>query len=108
MIKFRCKPIGSKELESESKGRIDDNREKINILFNLESDNYVKINEELENDVHDLVKEQEKVTGATEKLSELEILKVKYLKGYQRLLKNISFSQRTRFALHVIKNSRGL
>ena len=65
-----------KELESESKGRIDESREKINILFE-ESDNYVKINEELENDVHDLTKEQEKVTGATEKLRELGNLKGK-------------------------------
>ena len=65
-----------KELESESKGRIDESREKINTLFE-ESDNYVKINEELENDVYDLTKEQEKVTGATEKLRELGNLKGK-------------------------------
>jgi len=63
-----------KELESESKGRIDESREKINILFE-ESDNYVKINEELENDVHDLTKEQEKVTGATEKLRKMGTIK---------------------------------
>ena len=65
-----------KELESESKGRIVESREKINTLFE-ESDNYVKINEELENNVHDLTKEQEKVTGATEKLREFGNIKGK-------------------------------
>ena len=53
------------QLDQQGKGRIEDNNNKITTLFN-ESDNYVKINEELENDVHDLTKEQEKVTGATE------------------------------------------
>ena len=37
--------------------------------------NYVKINEDLENSVHDLTKEQEKVTGATEKLRKLGTIK---------------------------------
>ena len=62
------------ELEQQGKGRIEDNNTKINTLF-AESDNYVKINEELENNVHDLTKEQEKVTGATEKLRKMGTIK---------------------------------
>ena len=62
------------ELEQQGKGRIDDNNTKINTLF-LESDDYVKINEELENNVHDLTKKQEKVTGATEKLRKMGTIK---------------------------------
>ena len=62
------------ELEQQGKSRIEDNNKKITTLF-TESDNYVKINEELENDVHDLAKEQEKVTGATEKLRKMGTIK---------------------------------
>tara|TARA_B100000900_G_scaffold51023_1_gene37581 strand:+ start:102 stop:1814 length:1713 start_codon:yes stop_codon:yes gene_type:complete len=65
-----------KELESQSKGRIDDNQQKITTLFK-ESDDYVAVNESLENDVFDLTKQQEAVTGATEKLRELGNLKGK-------------------------------
>ena len=65
-----------KELESQSKGRIDDNQQKITTLFS-ESDNYLSVNEQLENDVLDLTKQQEVVTGATEKLRELGNLKGK-------------------------------
>ena len=65
-----------KELESQSKGRIEDNKNKINTLFK-ESDDYVSANEQLENNVFDLTKQQEEVTGATEKLRELGNLKGK-------------------------------
>ena len=65
-----------KELESQSKGRIEDNQKKITTLFS-ESDNYLSVNEQLENDVSDLTKQQEEVTGATEKLRELGNLKGK-------------------------------
>jgi len=65
-----------KELESQSKGRIEDNQQKITILFS-ESDNYLSVNQQLENDVSDLTKQQEEVTGATEKLRELGNLKGK-------------------------------
>ena len=64
------------ELESQSKGRIDDNQQKITTLFK-ESEDYLSVNEQLENDVFDLTKEQEAVTGATEKLRELGNLKGK-------------------------------
>ena len=62
------------ELEQQGKNRIQENNTKINNLFG-ESDNYLKINEDLENSVHDLTKEQEKVTGATEKLRKLGTIK---------------------------------
>ena len=62
------------ELEQQGKSRIEDNNKKITTLF-TESDNYVKINDELENDVHDLTKEQEKVVGATEKLRKMGTIK---------------------------------
>ena len=79
-----------KELESESKGRIDESREKINTLLE-ESDNYVKINEQLENDVYDLTKEQEKVTGATEKLRTLGGLKGKISQRVTTITKEHKF-----------------
>ena len=43
------------QLDQQGKGRIEDNNNKITTLFD-ESDEYVKINEELENNVHDLTK----------------------------------------------------
>jgi len=64
------------ELEMQGKNRIVDNKKKITYLFS-ESDNYLSENETLENNVYDLTKEQEKVTGATEKLRELGNLKGK-------------------------------
>jgi len=64
------------ELENQSNKRIEDNKEKITTLFK-ESDDYVKINEELENNVYDITKEQEKVTGATKKLREFGNIKGK-------------------------------
>ena len=62
------------ELEQQGKSRIEDNNNKITTLFE-ESDEYVKINQELGNNVHDLTKEQEKVTGATEKLRKMGTIK---------------------------------
>ena len=64
------------EIENRSKESIEDNQRKIGALFE-EADNYVKENEVLENNVFDLTKEQEKVTGATEKLRKLGGLKGK-------------------------------
>ena len=64
------------EIENRSKESIDDNQRKIGSLFE-EADNYVKENEALENNVFDLTKQQEKVTGATEKLRKLGGLKGK-------------------------------
>ena len=64
------------EVETRGKQRITDKKDKINTLMG-EVDNYVKVNEALENDVFDLTKEQEKVTGAGNKLAKLNNLKGK-------------------------------
>jgi len=64
------------ELEQQSKENIEDKNSRISVLFE-EADNYVKINEELENEVHDLSKEQEIVSGATAKLRTLGGIKGK-------------------------------
>ena len=64
------------ELEQQSKENIEDKNSRISVLFE-EADNYVKINEELENEVHDLSKQQEIVSGATAKLRTLGGLKGK-------------------------------
>jgi DNA repair exonuclease SbcCD ATPase subunit len=79
-----------KELESQSKGRIDDNQQKITTLF-TESDNYVSVNEQLENNVFDLTKQQEAVTGATEKLRELGNLKGKISNKVSTITKEHKF-----------------
>jgi len=64
------------EIESRGKQRITDKKDKISTLIG-EVDNYIKVNESLENDVFDLTKEQEKVTGAGDKLVKLNNLKGK-------------------------------
>ena len=79
-----------KELESESKGRIEDNKNKINTLFK-ESDDYVLANEQLENNVFDLTKQQEAVTGATEKLREFGNLKGKISQRVSTITKEHKF-----------------
>ena len=78
------------ELEQQGKNRIENNNSKITTLFS-ESDNYVKINEDLENSVHDLTKEQEKVTGATEKLREFGNLKGKISQRVSTITKEHKF-----------------
>ena len=62
------------ELESQGKQRIEEKREKIDILL-CEADDYVKENELISDDVVDLTKEQEDVTGAKDKLKKLNTLK---------------------------------
>ena len=62
------------ELESRGKQRIEEKREKIDILM-CEADDYVKENELISDDVIDLTKEQEDVTGAKDKLKKLNTLK---------------------------------
>ena len=79
-----------KELESQSKGRIDDNQQKITTLF-TESDNYVSVNEQLENNVFDLTIQQEAVTGATEKLREFGNLKGKISNKVSTITKEHKF-----------------
>ena len=64
------------ELEEQGKVRINDDYGKIKTL-NIEVDTHIESNELIQGDVDDLLKEQEKVTGATEKLRELGTLKGK-------------------------------
>ena len=64
------------ELEEQGKVRINDDYGKIKTL-NIEVDTHIESNELIQGDVDELLKEQEKVTGATEKLRELGTLKGK-------------------------------
>ena len=64
------------ELEQQGKGRIEDNQFKIKTL-GIEVDTHLERNELIQGDIDELLKEQEKVTGATEKLRELGTLKGK-------------------------------
>ena len=79
-----------KELESQSKGRIEDNKQKITNLFS-ECDDYVSENEAFENDVHDLTITQEVVTGATGKLVELGMLRGKISNKVSTITKEHKF-----------------
>ena len=63
-----------KELETQGKQRIEEKREKIDTLM-CEAEDYVHENELISDDVVDLTKEQEDVTGAKDKLKKLNTLK---------------------------------
>ena len=78
------------EIASQGKDRINENKEKIITLF-TESDSYVSANEQLENDVFDLTKRQEEVTGATEKLRKLGNLKGKISQKVSTITKEHKF-----------------
>ena len=78
------------ELESESQGRIESNRDKVGVLF-AESEGYVKENEVLETELHDLTKSQEKLTGSKKKLSELGNLKGKISQKVSTITKEHKF-----------------
>ena len=78
------------EIEQQGKGRIEDNKQKITNLFS-ESDEYVAENEAFENDVHDLTKSQEMLTGSKEKLRELGNLKGKISQKVSTITKEHKF-----------------
>ena len=78
------------EIESRGKQRITDKKDKISTLMG-EVDNYLKVNESLENDVFDLTKEQEKVTGAGNKLVKLNNLKGKISQKVATITKEHKF-----------------
>ena len=78
------------EIESRGKQRITDKKDKISTLMG-EVDNYLKVNESLENDVFDLTKEQEKVTGAGNKLVKLNNLKGKISQKVSTITKEHKF-----------------
>ena len=87
------------EIESRGKQRITDKKDKISTLMS-EVDNYLKVNESLENDVFDLTKEQEKVTGAGNKLVKLNNLKGKISQKVSTITKEHKFFTDNRVCLH--------
>ena len=78
------------EVETRGKEDIKDKEDKISSLME-ETDNYVSINEEYENKVTDLLKEQEKVTGASDKLLKLNNIKGKLTQKVSTLTKEHKF-----------------
>jgi DNA repair exonuclease SbcCD ATPase subunit len=78
------------ELESQGKQRIDEKRSKIDTLL-CEAEDYVMQNEQLSDDVVDLTREQEKVTGAKDKLKKLNTLKGKMSNKVATLTKEHKF-----------------
>ena len=79
-----------KELEERGKTDITISKDKINNLI-IETDKYVTLNEELDHQVSDLVKTQEKVTGAGKKLLKLNNLKGKLSNKVTTLTKEHKF-----------------
>jgi len=78
------------ELESQGNQRVEEKQNKITTLMS-EADNYVVVNEQLENDVSDLTKQQEEVTGANKKLKKLNTLKGKMSNKVATLTKEHKF-----------------
>ena len=78
------------ELESRGKKNIDEKKDKIVILLD-EADNYVKVNESLENDVFDTTNQQEEVIGANKKLKKLNNLKGKISQKVATITKEHKF-----------------
>ena len=78
------------ELESQGKQRIDEKRSKIDTLL-CEAEDYVMQNEQLSDDVVDLTREQENVTGAKGKLKKLNTLKGKMSNKVATLTKEHKF-----------------
>ena len=79
-----------KELEERGKSDITTSKDKINGLI-TENDKYVTTNETLEDEVSDLVKTQEKTTGAGKKLLKLNNLKGKLSNKVTTLTKEHKF-----------------
>ena len=78
------------EIESRSKDDIDDKNGKIKTL-QIEVDTHIEHNELTNSNISDLVKEQEKVTGATEKLRKLGGLKGKISNKVSTITKEHKF-----------------
>ena len=78
------------ELESQGKQIIDEKRSKIDTLL-CEAEDYVIQNEQLSDDVVDLTREQENVTGAKDKLKKLNTLKGKMSNKVATLTKEHKF-----------------
>ena len=79
-----------KELEEQGKSNIKSNKSKI-VTLALESDTHMQKNQILEADILDLLKEQEQVTGAGEKLVKLNNLKGKITQKVSTITKEHKF-----------------
>jgi len=79
-----------KELEEQGKNNIENNKKKIKTL-SIENDTHIEKNEFVEADISDLVKEQEVVAGAGEKLVKLNNLKGKITQKVSTITKEHKF-----------------
>jgi len=79
-----------KELEEQGKSNIENNKKKIKTL-SIENDTHIEKNEFVEADISDLVKEQEVVAGAGEKLVKLNNLKGKITQKVSTITKEHKF-----------------
>ncbi len=78
------------EIEKQDKSNIDTNKDKIKVL-GIENDTHLEHNQLLESNVDDLLKEQEDVTGAGEKLVKLNNLKGKITQKVSTITKEHKF-----------------
>jgi len=78
------------QLDNRGKENIKGKKVKINTLID-ETDKYVTTNEELQHEVNDLTKEQEKVTGSSKKLRSLNNLKGKLSQKVATITKEHKF-----------------
>ncbi len=79
-----------KEIESRSKEDIKTKRDKIKVL-GIEADTHIEHNQLLESNIEDIIKEQEEVTGAGEKLVKLNNLKGKITQKVSTITKEHKF-----------------
>ena len=79
-----------KEIEEQGKTKIRNNDDKIKVLT-IENDTHIEHNELIESNVLDLIKEQEDVTGASEKLVKLNNLKGKITQKVSTITKEHKF-----------------
>jgi len=79
-----------KELEEQGKSSIEEKNSKIKVLA-IEVDTHIEHNELKESNISDLIKEQEEVTGASEKLKKLNNLKGKITQKVATITKEHKF-----------------
>jgi len=79
-----------KELEEQGKNNINDKKKNIKVLT-IENDTHIEKNQMIEADISDFIKEQEEVTGATEKLKKLNNLKGKISQKVSTITKEHKF-----------------
>ena len=78
------------EIEKQGKDDIEENKDKVKVLA-VENDTHLEHNQLLESNVSDLLKEQEEVTGAGEKLAKLNTLKGKITQKVSTITKEHKF-----------------